>query len=51
LTPRDAGKRRTKTQISGRKETMKIRVEISETETGTAGKINETKNWVFQQIS
>ena len=49
LTPREARKRRTETQISGRKGTMKIRVEINEIETGTTGKIKETKNWVFQQ--
>ena len=30
---------------------MKVRVEINEIETGTTGKIKETKNWVFQQVS
>ena len=40
----------TKAQITGRKETIKIRAEINEIETKKI-KINETKSWLFEKIS
>ena len=42
----------TKPKVSRRKETIKIRAEISETETKkTIANINETKSWFFEKIN
>ena len=41
----------TKPRVSRRKEIIKIRAEINETETNkTIAKINETKSWFFKKI-
>ena len=50
ITPKTTGKRRTK-KINIRKETIKIRAEISEKEMKeTIVKINKTKSWFFEKI-
>ena len=50
LTPKGTReRRRNKTQVSRRKEIIKIRAEINETETKkTIAKINKTKSWLFE---
>ena len=39
-----------KPKISRRKEIIKIRAEINETETKKIAKINKTKSWLFEKI-
>ena len=53
LTPKAIRERRTnKTQISRRKEIIKVRAEINEIETKkTIAKINETKSWFFEKVN
>ena len=42
----------TKPRLSRRKEIIKIRAEINETEAkNTIAKINETKSWLFEKIN
>ena len=51
ITPKTTGKRRTK-KINIRKETIKIRAEISEKEMKeTIVKINKTKSWFFEKVN
>ena len=48
LPLRQLEKEQTKLKVSRRKEIVKIRAEINETETKkTIAKINETKSWFF----
>ena len=53
LTPKAIRERRiNKTQVSRRKEIIKIRAEINEIETKkTIARINETKSWFFEKIN
>ena len=53
LTPKGTRERRTnKTKVSRRKEIIKIRAEINETETKkTIAKINNTKSWFFEKLN
>ena len=52
LTLKATRERRTNKKVSRRKEIIKIRAEINETETKkTIAKINETKSWFFQKIN
>ena len=51
LTPEATRERRTKPKVSRRKEIIKIRAEINETETKkTIAKINETKSWCYERL-
>ena len=50
LTPKTTRDRKTKPKVSKRKEIIKIRTEIRETETmKTIEKIRLTKNWFFEK--
>ena len=52
ITPKGTRERRTKPKVSSRKEIIKSRAEINETETKkTIAKINKTKSWFFEKIN
>ena len=51
LASKGTRERTNKTQISRKKEIIRIRAQINETETKKIAKINKTKSWFFEKIN